>query len=142
MESKGNRSGASDYCRYATRGACILIKELAWKHTPTALCTLCPALSRETHGLVASIGSCNFGVVNLAGHFSGDGHVEWRLEDFRIGIHICTGRWACVQLCWRSTKFGRQLIVIRLATKYISTSSLSKHDCYGAIESIGFGLVL
>jgi hypothetical protein len=137
MESKGNRSGASDYCQYATRGACILIKELAWKHTPTALCILCPALSRETHGLVASIGSCNFGVVNLAGHFSGDRHVEWRLEDVHVGLHICTGRLACVRLCWRSTKFGRQLIVIGLATKNISTSSLSKLNYYYAIKSIG-----
>ena len=61
-------SGAIDYSRYAIRGAYILMEGLAWKHTPTALRVLCPALKGDPGGFfVASVDPWNFGVSQFSG---------------------------------------------------------------------------
>ena len=103
-ERRGNRGGAIDYCQYATRGACIRMEGLAWKNTPTALCILCPALLRGPGVLLPALVHANSEFLNLTGNFSGLRHVEWRLEDIHISLHVCTGRLACVRLCLAEDK--------------------------------------
>lgn len=65
---------------------------------------VCPALFTVPGVSLPALVHAISEVLNITGHFRGLRHVEWRLEDVYISLHVCTGRLVCVRLCLAEDK--------------------------------------